>query len=379
MGKNKIIEPFSKDHLVIPVDNYDPKDGLKVRKVIERVIRRPIKGESPYKVELPAHWLGFQIYLRQKGTSTITYSECLIISEKLGIPNEDLKSCLWYLHYKTGTIRYYHNIEKLKGTVIIKPKVLFAAVSKFITSTFSLDNVDSTIQDKFRTLGLFNSAEVRDVFDQHKEKLEISLDQFTALLQHLNILFPAHDENYDYVLPCALVHASVSIPTQYVATIFSSLFILFESGFVAKGVFSGLLGSLIKRTWSIAYDHSRSPQLFRNKAILSFDLEESVDSIDCVVAASVNVVEISLENCDDDQSKVACPYTREVVTESMVDACSQLHYGKIWKFGVVCSHRNCINTTQHFAEVDLKTKVLKCQLTMKRCRLTEQDMLWFEG
>ena len=217
------------------------------------------------------------------------------------------------------------------------------------------------------------------MFDQHKEKLEISFDQFTALLQHLNILVPAHDENYDYVLPCALVHASVSIPTQYVATIFSSLFILFESGFVAKGVFSGLLGSLIKRTWSIAYDHSCLPQLFRNKAILSFDLEESDDSVVCAVAASVNVVEISFENCDDDQLKVACPYTREVVTESMIDACCQLHYGKIWKFGVVCSHRNCVNTPQHFAEVDLKAKRLKCQLTKLKCRLTEQDMLWFQS
>ena len=381
LDKNEIIEPFTEDELVIPVDNYNPEDGAKVRKVIERTIKRPIKGVSPYKIELPAHWLGFQLYLRQKGSSTITYSECLIISEKLGIPNEDLKSCLWYLHYKTGTIRYYHNVEKLKDTVIIQPKILFAAVTKFIMSTFSLANVPQNVRKKFKTLGLFNSDEVRDVFDHHKDKLEISFDQFTAFLQHLNILVLAHDENYDYFLPCALVHASVSNPIQYVAIVISSLFILFEGGFVPKGIFSGLLGSLIKRAWSIAYDHHHTPRLFRNKAILSFDLKESDDSIDCVIAASANFVEISLENCDDEQSQqVAYPHTQEVISESMIDACSRLNYGRnCWKFGVVCCHRICTNTRQHFAEFDLKTGRLQCQMTMKRYGLTKQYMLWFKG
>ena len=177
------------------------------------------------------------------------------------------------------------------------------------------------------------------------------------------------------------MHASVSNPIQYVAIVISSLFILFEGGFVPKGIFSGLLGSLIKRAWSIAYDHHHTPRLFRNKAILSFDLKESDDSIDCVIAASANFVEISLENCDDEQSQqVAYPHTQEVISESMIDACSRLNYGRnCWKFGVVCCHRICTNTRQHFAEFDLKTGRLQCQMTMKRYRLTKQYMLWFKG
>ena len=157
---------------------------------------------------------------------------------------------------------------------------------------------------------------------------------------------------------------------------------MFEGGFVPKGVFSGLLGSLIKRAWSIAYDHSHTPRLFRNKAVLKFDLEEYDYSIKCIIAASANFVEVSLENCDDERLlRVACPYTREVITKSMKDACSRLNYGKMWRLGAVCCHRtcNCINARQHFAQIDLSKKKLICQMTTEKYPLTTQDKVWFEG
>ena len=97
-----ILEPYKAGQLVIPVDNYNTKDGSKVRQVFERLIKR---GVSPYKVELPVAWLGLQLYLRQKGSSTISLSECREIGKGLTIASEyELKSCLFYLHYKTGTI-----------------------------------------------------------------------------------------------------------------------------------------------------------------------------------------------------------------------------------------------------------------------------------
>ena len=258
-----IMEPFTKDHLVIPIDNYDRKDGSKVRKVIERVIRR---GKSLYKVELPANWLCLQLNLRQRDSSTIAFSGCLKIAAKLDISREELKSCLWYLHYKTGTIRYYDQVKELEDTVILRPKILFTAVTKLIMSTFTIDDVEPSIQEKFNTLGLFKVAEVRDIFDEHKAELEISFDQFTALLQHLNILVPAHDGKHDYFLPCALVHAPVSQPTNSL----HSLALLFNGGFVPKGAYSNLVGSLSKRRWSITCANCK-PQLFRNKVVFSFD------------------------------------------------------------------------------------------------------------
>ncbi len=377
-GKYKIMEPFTEEHLVIPMNNYNPEDGKNMRKVIERVIKRKVNGVSPYKVELPAHWLGLQLYLRQCGSATITYSECLKISEKFGIPKEDLKSCLWYLHYKTGTIRYYHNVEKVKDIVIIKPKILFVAVTRFITSTFILDNVDIVVQDNFKTLGLFKSAEVRGIFNKHRDELGIEYDPLMALLDHLNILVFAHDEEYDFVLPSALVHASVSYPSRYDASAIRSLFILFEWGFVPKGVFSGLLGSLIKRKWSIAFNHDDLPQLYRNKAILSIHHKVSND-IDCVMTASASFIEVNLAHCKDNQFRVVCPYTRDVIADSMVEACSRLNYGNVWKFGAICSHHMCVDKPQHFSEFDLKSGKFQCQTIEKIYPPTTQDMLWFQG
>ena len=181
LSKNcNIIEPFNSNHLIIPINNYEQKGGSNVKKVIERVIKREIKGESPYKVELPANWLCLQLNLRQRGTSTIAYSECLEIARKLGIPDKDLKSCLWYLHYKTGTIRYYDSVKELKDTVIIQPKILFVAITKLIMSTFILDNVEPITEEDFKTLGLFTHDDVYNVFNKHMEELNVS--QITALL-----------------------------------------------------------------------------------------------------------------------------------------------------------------------------------------------------
>ena len=382
LEKESIFEPFKRGQLVIPVDNYNTKDGSKVREVFERLIKR---GVSPYKVELPVSWLGFQLFLRQKGSSTISLSECREIGKRLTIDSEDeLKSCLFYLHYKTGTIRYYSSVEELKDTVIIQPSIIFAAISDFIVSTFTLENATSAVQESFKTLGLLKYSEVKNIFNKHTVSIEMSFLQLAALLRHMNILVPAHDTNYDYFLPCALAHAPKFDPSDPASVInptkaIDPLYLMFESGFVPGGVFCGLIGFLCKHSWSIAYDHSRKPRLYRDLAVMTFELETCKFSVNCIIKVTANHIEITFEECDN-EIYLVCPEIKQFVSNSLPDVCTQLHYShNIWQYGTRCRHRKCLSKKVHIAKVKKQDTRGFCTLTRETYPLETINLYWFSG
>ncbi len=383
LERESIFEPFKTGELVIPVDNYNTKDGSKVRQVFERLIRR---GVSPYKVELPVAWLGLQLFLRKKGSSTISLSECRKIGMGFTIASADeLKSCLFYLHYKTGTIRYYGSVEELKDTVIIQPSIIFSAVSDFIVSTFTLENATMAVQKSFKTLGLLKYSEVKSTFKKHKVSQEISFLQLAALLRHMNILVPAHDKNYDYFLPCALAHApkfdpsdpaSVINPTKAV----DPICLMFESGFVPGGVYSGLIGFLCKHSWSIAHDHSRKPRLYRDLAVMKFELKACKFSVNCIIQVMATHIEISFENRNEEVHLI-CPYIKQIISNSLPDVCTQLQYSlSIWQYGTRCRHIDCLSFEDHIASVNEQDKRGSCTLTSETYPLeTGRDLHWFSG
>ena len=277
--KESLLEPLNDKMLLVPLNNYNDEHGYKVREIIERVIKRDERGSSPYQVEFPVPWLGLELSLRRLKSATISYNKCFAYAKKFNITKEEFPSCLNFLHYKTGTIRYYSSVEKLKDTVIIKPDILFTALTELITSTFNTANLGGAKSKTFKTLGLFKADDAEGVFKKHKEKLGMQFDQFLALLRYLNILGEAHglntgDETFDYFLPCALVHAPE--PESPDTVDLNSLLVAFESGFVPKGVFSGLLCFLSNRKFKILRDHNRRPKLFRNQATFEFNEDFSV-------------------------------------------------------------------------------------------------------
>ena len=150
LDNQKIIEYFTENELIIPINNFKSGDGCKIKEVIDRVVNRMKAGVSPYKVEIPVHWLGLELHLRQKKCSTVSLSECLELGKKFNIQEEELASCLWFLHYKTGTIRYFSMVNELKDTVITEPSIIFVAVTEFITSTFTLKYADQVVCKNFK-------------------------------------------------------------------------------------------------------------------------------------------------------------------------------------------------------------------------------------
>ena len=378
-GKKGIVEYYESNALLIPVNNYEPKDGSKVREVVDRVVKRKKEGTSPYAIQIPVQWLGVELYLRQKKSPTISLSECKEIGRKLNMQEEELVSCLWFLHYKTGTIRHYSSVNELKDTVIIEPSIVFTAVTKFITSTFTLEHVDSEVHDNFKSLGLFKSKDVKFIFNEHEQRLGITYSQFTALLSHLNILVPAHDKNFDFFLPCALVHALES--DRQVAVLTSELlFIIFKEGFVPKGIFSGLLGILIKVGWKITYNNNK-PQLFRNKAVLCFKPEDCCKySIDCIIITTPTYIELKIEKFEE-QDKLSILYSLvvKVLKQSLDEVCSVLQYGKVWEFGIICKHVSCDNKGLHFAKIDEKQQTATCTKSKRSYQFKDGDSYWFNS
>ena len=173
--------PDEKDQLIIPVDNYNEKnDSTTVRKIVQNIIRKEKDGESPYKIEFPVNWLALELSLRNLKKSTVTYEECIQIAKECNISEKNLPDCLWFLHHKTGTIRYYHRIEELKNTIIIQPSVIFEAVSELITNTFTRENVDRPEIKAFESLGLFKKVTLEKIFRKREDNLHLPCDAWSC-------------------------------------------------------------------------------------------------------------------------------------------------------------------------------------------------------
>ena len=377
--KQSLIEPFSEKSLIIPVNNYKSEDGKNLRYIIERVIKRENEGVFPYKVELPVHWLGLELSLRQMASSTVSYKECSALAQAFNVPNKELPECLWFLHYKTGTIRYYGQVKALREVIIIKPVVVFAAITEFITSTFTLEKVGINVQSDFKTMGLFKTVEVRSIFDRHQDKLALSFDQFLALLQHLNILGRAFDKKFDYFLPCALVHVNAFSEKQLdesTLTICAKLLVGFESEFLPKGIFSGLLAFLCNEGWAIARDPNSKLLLFRNHA--TFSVESEYCSV--TLKALPKYLELGIDFENEEPSPKSFCVIRELMQNGLSNVCKTLQYGNVWSFGLYCTRSKCKHVEKHFARIDPECGRAVCSKTRYAYPVKDQEcMSWFRG
>ena len=267
-------------------------------------------------------------------------------------------------------------VNELKDTIITEPNIIFVAVTEFITSTFTLENAGPVVCENFKSLGLFRSDDVEFIFNRHKERLGITYEQFIALLSHLNILVPAHDTRFDFFLPCALVHAPES-DTDSISGSNDILVIFFDEGFVPKGIFSGLLGSLCKEGWEITYNADGEPRLFRNKVVLSVEIEGFEYSIDCTITATSTHIEFMVVANHKEQINIVFLNIQQTVKTCMQDVCSRLQYGKVWNFVIICEHPNCRKIISHFARVDEINKKAKCMMTKRTYQLRGKDCYWF--
>ena len=359
-----------KELFIIPIDNFSKdNDSISVRRVVEKVVKRDCR------IEIPVPWLALQLHLRDLSGFTVTYTKCLEIAREYNIPDNDLSDCLRFLHHRTGTIRYYSDVDELKDTIIIKPSIIFLIVTQLITSTFTSENVRRGEIDRFQKLGLFKTSTVEDVFERHDLKLEISFKAFLALLEHLYILGPSHNESFgDYFFPCALVHAPESTETN---THKDPLLLIFGCGFIPKGFFSSLLAFLCQSGWAIA-KKSNKPCLYRNEA--SFFVSIGIHNVDLkLVALNASCLEIHLQESESLPTDVFYKI-REIFRAKIYNICEKLRYDKTVSkphFGFYCSgNSNCSSDDQHCAVV-IGDK-LQCRSSGKFSNLDSRRRCWFK-
>ena len=371
-----IVEYGSLEKILIPVDNYNERDGETVRRKIQHMIKRD-GDDSSFKLKIPVNWLGLELYLRKQEEPTISYHECeKIASEHFKIPKDKLKSCLFFLHHRTGTIRCFEDVKECKSIIITKPKVLFAAITKLITLSFQKGG--SSVARTFKTLGLFKAEDVKSIVNE--KELGMSFNQFMALLEHLNILSPAHglkdnvDNKYDHFLPCALRHAE-NVPDLSQNT--NPLLVSFASGFVPSGVFGGLLGYFSKVGWVIQCK-DKQPLLYRNHA--TFFLEQEKRTV--TLKKKPEYLEFSIPQTGSASANLnACYNIRSVIDEGIKDTCDKLGYSSSFKkisYGFNCTL--CKAQDKHFASYNQETCHLKCSKSKESYELGDKDeRTWWFG
>ena len=343
------------DEVIIPVDNYSTdNDATLVRKVIERVIKRTPK--SRYSVTLPVPWLALLLFLNSLDESTISYEDCQTKAEEdFKILPEDLLKCLFFLHHKVGTIRYYEEIKELKDIVIIKPAIIFSAITNLITSTFNTENVGSFELTTFQQYGLLKEATIREKL----KSTEITPLQFVALLKHLCILGPTHDELLgDYFLPCALVHEPKAPQSSPLFDSKQAVLISFEGGFVPKGVFSGILAFLCQQKWKIQLIE-RKPQLYRDQASFFVGCNGYIVTIKdtaCFLEVYVANEEANISNENE-----FCENISSTLQEGLKNVCIVRQYNESFQFGFYCQLKNHYkNKQKHVALINTYNSVSAC-------------------
>ena len=368
------LEYHNDNELIIPIDNYSqPNDSNSVRRVVERVVKRDCY------VEIPVPWLALELFLRSLPCSVVKYTECQAIAAEYNISDEELSQCLNFLHHRTGTIRYYSDVDELKEIIITKPSILFCAVSKLITSTFTIENVQNAERNRFQKLGLFKTSTVECIFNKHSSKLEITLEAFLALLQYLYILGPSHDNSLgDYFLPCALVHAPESDDIS-TSTCVDPLLLVFGCGFVPKGFFSSLLAYLCQKGWKIACKSRQKPCLFRNESSFYVDIQPN-PSVKLKLRASTECLEISIQQTEKPPRKFFHE-VHKIISEGISNICISLRYDESVskpQFGFYCNDQSCSsNDIKHFAVVE-EMKV-RCAISNKSTMLEAERNIWFEA
>ena len=370
--------PDEDEQLIIPVDNYNEEnDSNAVKKAVQIIIRRKQGKECPYKIEFPVPWLALELSLRRLPQSVIYYEECIDIAKQYKVSRNDLPKCLWFLHHKTGTIRYYHGIKVLEDYIIVKPDVIFKAVSKLITNTFTHEKALNPEVMAFRRLGLFKRDTLEQIFKNQSE-LQINCDVFLALLEHLNILGPVHDPNpefsdYDYFLPCALVHAPepLSFEDQL-----DPLLVLFKGGFVPKGVFSALLVYLLReKKWVIQRDNLK-PRLYRNQVYFYTDSS----GIDCPISLKATAEHFEVHIKSKQANSSSWHKICQILEIGILNVCKHLRYDDSFcthRFGFYCDHPDCAGKDKHIAKVDSTKKNMTCDLTNRPYRVNNDREHWF--
>ena len=249
----------SNEKFVYMVNNKTSEDPVfqEIRQKVRSLIFKR-SGDSDYKEDISAYWLGFDLMLRWPGKYKIlTYQQCAVLAKRCGIKEDNVKQALTLLHERFGIIRYYRG-EGLGDIVVTNPQVIYNMISDLIAEQFNDSDSDCRLTpeqvEEFRNKGLISAGAIKCIAAQWN-KTDHSLPFLLNLLSHLHIVvkLDGDEENPEtkYFIPCVLagtIH-DLSTPEGNSEPCVADLLIIFDHGqqYCPKGLFSVLAVKLAQK------------------------------------------------------------------------------------------------------------------------------------
>ena len=226
------------------------------RNLIEQILKDRFYSESEFPI--PASWLMFSIFLRKIERNILSFQQCQIIANELGIEElEELKDVLLFLHHDIGIIMYYasNEIEKLEEDVIIcQPQVMFKSIGELILDVFLPEQChDDHIRDNFWKKGQFKQRDIENSFSSTDDQL--SPKQLIAILEYLNVLVQL--TSGVFFMPAVMKAAPKDVLDRYIkhCSVIAPLLIRFNCVFVPIGCFTAMIARLVcdrtKNKWQL--------------------------------------------------------------------------------------------------------------------------------
>ena len=254
--RDGLVQFSSEDRMVLPIDNMHGGEGeiKKVRTFLEEGMKRHFK-----KLSIPAAWLILSLCLRKREERTSSLQSVLQLAGELGIPEEEVKLALWFLHHYAGVLMYFPQVAELKDIVICDTQVVYDSATNLIVNTFKFVKVGKAASEKFRKTGQFSLEDIHEATAGVSGDF-IPLQKLVSLLQYLNIIAPitnlAHSQasspqssKVTYFMPCVLQNATREELDKWWDSNSSPLspahlFIRYQCGFALIGVFPAMIANL---------------------------------------------------------------------------------------------------------------------------------------
>ena len=380
--RDGMVQFASESHLILSVNNLseDDKDVQQVRAAVERI---GSQGDK-YRVKTPFSWHLFSNTLQRMKAPVLEYEQCYKVAQQCRIDTRDeMNDALRFLHENVGVIRYYHDIEELRGYVIKEVRYLFEMITDLLVATFTFNRTDPSLCELFAKNGMFPL----EVFEKLARSTEfLPPAKLVALLQHLNIiaLLSKDGSSSQYFIPCALAHSEGSQSTSTGTTPSSArpLLVTFKSGYCPKGLFGAVAVYLLQNKmksmleWELDQD-----EIFCDQICLSvgpydsflLTVLPSFLSIELCASSGGSTRNISLAS--------VCSEVRRSINSAISEVSKVLHCSQkaVPYFSFFCPDVG-INQSPHPATVTFlhgKPCILKCPITRKRFDLPDGCQVWF--
>ena len=383
-----VVQFFSEDELIVTLDNMGggAEEIDNVQKLLESSMEKHFK-----KLRIPAVWLLFSLFLRNKEMKTATLDYCFQISALMDMSTQETKIALWFLHHHAGIMMYFPNILELKDLVIIDIQVVYDSVTILIVKAMSYDKVGHKNAQNFKKTGTFLLSRIISAMS------EVSGDyipprKLVALLDFLHIiarisssqqsqsLKSSKEDEITYIMPCVLLTAtmeeleSISKKPHEVCPIM----VRFKCGFVPIGFFPAVVANLIaNKSFNLIQEGIR-------KNIVQFRYGTWRTLLTLFCHSTHYEIRISKFLSSKIEPHVECAAIRNMIESTFAVVSSRMNYGSFldYQFAFKCpiDHDNC---QEHLCIVDRTesiSKAMDCLLNLdcpEPVELTGKHNLWF--